>query len=55
LDEVVGVVEHGLFLGYAQQVFVGGSGGVKIMKRARTGKLRDARKKKSHRLRRSRS
>jgi ribose 5-phosphate isomerase A len=55
LDEVVGVVEHGLFLGYAQQVFVGGSGGVKIMKRARTGKLRDARKKKLHRLPRRRS
>jgi ribose 5-phosphate isomerase A len=30
LDHVVGVVEHGLFLGYASQVFVGGRDGVKI-------------------------
>ena len=34
LDEVVGVVEHGLFLGFAQQVFIGGSGGVKVLKAA---------------------
>jgi len=32
LDEIVGVVEHGLFLGLAQQVFVAGPGGVKILK-----------------------
>lgn len=30
LDHVVGVVEHGLFLGYASQVFVGGPDGVKV-------------------------
>jgi ribose 5-phosphate isomerase A len=32
MDETVGVVEHGLFLGLAKQVFVGGPGGVKILK-----------------------
>jgi len=32
LDETVGVVEHGLFLGLAKQVFVGGPRGVKILK-----------------------
>lgn len=31
LDRVVGVVEHGLFLGYASQVFVGGIDGVEIL------------------------
>jgi len=33
LDHVVGVVEHGLFLGYASQVFVGGSDGVQILEK----------------------
>jgi len=32
LDHVVGVVEHGLFLGIAAEVFVGGAKGVKIYK-----------------------
>ena len=40
LDEVVGVVEHGLFLGLAQQVFVAGPGGVKIMGRPTAPKRR---------------
>jgi ribose 5-phosphate isomerase A len=31
LDHVVGVVEHGLFLGFASQAFVGGKGGVKVL------------------------
>lgn len=31
LDHVVGVVEHGLFLGFAAEVFVGGPSGVKIL------------------------
>jgi ribose 5-phosphate isomerase A len=31
LDHVVGTVEHGLFLGFASQVFVGGHGGVKVL------------------------
>jgi len=31
LDHVVGVVEHGLFLGVAAEVFVGGASGVKIL------------------------
>jgi ribose 5-phosphate isomerase A len=31
LDHVVGAVEHGLFLGFASQVFVGGHGGVKVL------------------------
>lgn len=30
LDHVVGVVEHGLFLGYASKVIVGGPDGVKV-------------------------
>ena len=33
LDRVVGVVEHGLFLGLASQVFVGGSERVEILKK----------------------
>lgn len=35
IDHVVGVVEHGLFLNYAWQVFVGGRDGVKILKSRR--------------------
>lgn len=31
LDSVVGVVEHGLFVGIAQQVFLGGSAGVRVL------------------------
>ena len=53
LDETVGVVEHGLFLGFAKQVFVGGPRGVKILKQgARRGKPRAKGKKKSKRSRR---
>jgi ribose 5-phosphate isomerase A len=33
LDHVVGVVEHGLFLDLAWQVFIGGPSGVKILKK----------------------
>lgn len=33
LDHVVGAVEHGLFLGFASEVFLGGPGGVKILKK----------------------
>lgn len=33
LDHVIGAVEHGLFLGFAWQVFVGGRDGVKILNR----------------------
>jgi ribose 5-phosphate isomerase A len=33
LDQVVGAVEHGLFLGFTWQVFVGGREGVRILKR----------------------
>lgn len=32
LDHVVGAVEHGLFLGFAREVFVGGREGVKVLK-----------------------
>jgi ribose 5-phosphate isomerase A len=31
LDHVVGAVEHGLFLGFASQVFIGGHSGVKVL------------------------
>jgi ribose 5-phosphate isomerase A len=31
LDHVVGLVEHGMFLGFASEVFVGGSDSVKIL------------------------
>ena len=31
LDSVVGVVEHGLFVGIAQQVFLGGPAGVRVL------------------------
>jgi ribose 5-phosphate isomerase A len=33
LDHVVGVVEHGLFLKYASEAFIGGAAGVKVSKR----------------------
>ncbi len=33
LDHVVGAVEHGLFLGFAQEAFVGGRDGVKVLKK----------------------
>lgn len=33
LDHVVGAVEHGLFLGFATQVFVGGRDGVKVFEK----------------------
>jgi ribose 5-phosphate isomerase A len=52
LDETVGVVEHGLFLGYAQQVFVGGCDGVKILKRGAIRKSHARKKRKSKRSRR---
>jgi len=32
LDHVVGAVEHGLFLGYAKEVYVGGPNGVNILR-----------------------
>ena len=52
LDETVGVVEHGLFLGLAKQVFVGGPGGVKILKQGTNrGKASARGKKKSKRAR----
>ena len=38
LDHVVGAVEHGLFLGFATQVLVGGPGGVKILRREAAAK-----------------
>lgn len=54
LDGVVGVVEHGLFLGFARQVFVGGPKGVKILKRDGARKPRAQKARKSRRkLRRS--
>jgi ribose 5-phosphate isomerase A len=36
LNVMVGVVEHGLFLGFTDQVGVGGSGGVKVLARSPT-------------------
>ena len=47
LDETVGVVEHGLFLGLAKQVFVGRPGGVKILKLGTSGRPGAKAKKKS--------
>jgi ribose 5-phosphate isomerase A len=53
IDHVVGVVEHGLFLGLAKQVFVGGPGGVKILKQGTNREKPSAKgKKKSKRTRR---
>lgn len=53
LDETVGVVEHGLFLGLAKQVFVGGPGGVKILKQGTNRKKSSAKgKRKPKRARR---
>jgi ribose 5-phosphate isomerase A len=33
LDHVVGAVEHGLFLGFAREAFIGGRDGVKLLKK----------------------
>ena len=33
LDHVVGAVEHGLFLKYASEAFIGGPGGVKALQK----------------------
>ena len=53
LDETVGVVEHGLFLGLAKQVLIGGPGGVKILKQGTNrGKPSARGKKKPKRSRR---
>lgn len=53
LDETVGVVEHGLFLGLAKQVFVGGPSGVKILNQGANRKKSSAKgKRKSKRARR---
>jgi ribose 5-phosphate isomerase A len=41
LDSVVGVVEHGLFIGLASLVFVGASGGVQRLECSRSGALKD--------------
>jgi ribose 5-phosphate isomerase A len=34
LDHVIGAIEHGLFLGFAREVIVGGSYGTKILKKS---------------------
>ena len=34
LDHVVGAIEHGMFLGFAREVIVGGHNGTKILKRS---------------------
>jgi len=52
LDEVVGVVEHGLFLGYAWQAYVGGPRGVKILKAAGHKRVRAVARRKSKASRR---
>lgn len=33
LDHVIGAVEHGLFLGFAWEAFIGGPGGVKVLRK----------------------
>ena len=41
LDHIVGVVEHGLFIGLTSEVHVGGAGGVRVLTSAReSGSLR---------------
>jgi ribose 5-phosphate isomerase A len=55
LDEVVGVVEHGLFLGYAWQAYVGGPRGVKILKAATDHKRAKAAPRKKSKASRHRS
>ena len=37
LDHVIGAVEHGLFLGFAQGAFIGGPEGVKVLRKTREG------------------
>ena len=47
LDHVVGVMEHGLFLGFASQVFIGGKGGVQILPLAHRARAHSHRKKRA--------
>ena len=47
LDHVVGVMEHGLFLGFASQVFIGGRSGVQILTRAAKSQAHPRRKKRA--------
>jgi ribose 5-phosphate isomerase A len=50
LDATVGVVEHGIFLNLATEVFIGGPGGVALMKRgAKKSTRKTATKTKSRR------
>ncbi len=37
LDHVIGAVEHGLFLGFAREAFIGGPDGVKVLRRMGEG------------------
>ncbi len=46
LDKTVGVVENGLFLEYATEIFVGSSDGVEVLKKSRT--TTSARKRTAH-------
>jgi ribose 5-phosphate isomerase A len=50
LDHVVGVVEHGLFLGFASQVFIGGRDGVEVLSRAVKPQRGPRRKKRATRV-----
>jgi ribose 5-phosphate isomerase A len=47
LDHVVGVMEHGLFLGFASQVFIGGKAGVQILPLAPKARAHSHRKKRA--------
>ncbi len=44
LDTTVGVIEHGIFLGLATEIFVGGPGGVALLKRSSAGSRRPIKK-----------
>ncbi len=45
LDQIVGVVENGLFLEYATEVFVGSSDGVEVLKKSRTATKKKGRRR----------
>jgi ribose 5-phosphate isomerase A len=49
LDHIVGAVEHGLFLGYATQVFIGGPSGVKVWKKGEAARRPNKAKRRKSR------
>ena len=53
LDHIVGLVEHGLFIGLTTEVHVGGAGGVRVLTSARESRSLQAEQTRRHEMARS--